>query len=306
MKKHFLFVTLLCLIGGFFEMSYGQTPANPETRSKIHFSLSAGASQSYSKAAPTSYRVVSYESYVEPMTNRQFQVRYNTDYRREHVFSNKPGGFIEGNIHFPLNLQLVLKTGVGLQWDQFSYKNQTALVSMSEPLDTTLATFPSGERPNIVYKFVTEPGYIFDASRDINHKLLQLRIPLLLEYRTPINVSIEAGGFLQSLLWSQSSRYAINSRLEQENLPDGKLQYTYYYSTTIEKREPAPNLAGITGGWQVGLSYRLRQWALEASYAQSLLNAFEEEEPGSVLTDYYTHGANVKTSYIRLGLRYFL
>ena len=129
---------------------------------------------------------------------------------------------------------------------------------------------------------------------------------MLLQYRTPINISVEAGAFLQSLLWSgEASRYITDYRPEITPLSDGKILYTYYVSTQLEKKKPAPNIANATAGWQVGLSYRLYQLSVEASYGQTLFNPFANNDK-EVSYYYQNYDAKVKNRYLRVGLRYFL
>lgn len=301
MKQNFTPVTLWCMCVLFTNIIQAQVPTLADLKSAPYFSISAGVVQSASTADPTTYQSFTYRSLVAPGTTKELYIRSNATYRIKHTFANQVSGFAESNIYFPLHQQWSLRTGIGLQLDQFSYENSSELIDIGVPIDTVPISI--NDNNNIV-RYEYEPGFTFDIPRDIKYKLLYLRVPILVEYHTPFNISLTTGIFIQSLLWSEASRYETKSRVETEKLPDGKTLTTYYLSTGINKKNPAPNVANATIGWQFGANYRLNRFALEAAYGQTFLNTFTNTE--GVLYDYQNYNAKVTNRYVRIGIHYFL
>ncbi len=281
-----------------------QTTVNSETKSRPYFSISAGGVHLNPAAKETTYQTLYYTLTDIPGTGMQREIRYNASFNVEHLFKAKWGGYLVSNIHFPLGRQLSLRTGLGVDFEQFTYEGKVGHLNLGTPIDTVVLPV-NISNPITVYKYVQEASYIPNAPNDITYKLLALRVPILLEYQLPLNFSLEAGIFLHSLVWSQSSRYINQLRSERTTLADGKIQYTFYENTKFEKKTPAPSLTNAHAGWQIGMSYRLQRWAVEASYAKTFINSFVKDDD---LSNYYyrTYNAKVINTYTRIGLCYFL
>lgn len=303
MKRNLTPVALWCMFMLFSTVIKAQTATLAEPKSSPYFSIAAGAVNLNPSAKTSILSTTSYRNMVVPGANYEIQITYNSSYEIEHSFTSNWGGYIEGNVHFPVGERWTLRTGIVAQYDQFKYKSEIGSFNFGEPVDTFLV--PIINVSPATYKFIDEPGYNPDAPESTNYDILQMRVPLSLQYHTPLNFSFEAGIYVQSLLWSQSSRYATTERIERETLSDGSLQYTIFRNTSLEKQRPIPNLNNATAGWQLGLSYRLNRAAVEASYGKTFLNPFVKDNNSTILYN-GSYNAKVTYTYMRVGVRYFL